>query len=192
MYDTVVADLNWFLEHVRIASGILAYQAADWNPLQDYHIQIRCDACPKGMGFWCVDSLEGFYADVPVWFNKPEIFYWEAVCILSALLWAAKQRKIKANQGQRLRVLLLTDNEPTVHIFDSLGALPFYNEILKAAVHVLITESIDLRVLHIPGEQNEIADVLSRKRFDIARQLQPGLVIKPFQPPRLSLGAAEK
>ena len=144
------------------------------------------------MGFWCVNSLEGFYAEVPFQFDQPEIFYWEAVSVLSALTWAAERRNIKADAERRLRTLLLTDNEPTVHIFDSLGALPFYNEILKNAVHILITENIDLRVLHIPGEQNEVADALSRKRFDIARHLQPGLEIEPFQPPRLTLGAARK
>jgi hypothetical protein len=73
----------------------------------------------------------------------------------------------------RARVSILTDNENTVHMFDSLSAL----------VDILMLGNIDLRVLHIPGSDNEIADSLSRKDFAKARSLNRNLTIESFQPP---------
>jgi hypothetical protein len=58
-------------------------------------------------------------------------------------------------------------------------------------VDVLFTRGIDLRVIHFPGEQNVVADALSRWRADLALAAQPGLIIGPFTPPRDAPGAAK-
>ncbi len=47
---------------------------------------------------------------------------------------------------------------------------------------------IDLRVLHIPGSKNDVADTLSCSQFSKARSLVPRLVIIPFEPPHNVLG----
>ena len=65
-------------------------------------------------------------------------------------------------------------------MFNSLWALPKYNCILKAAVDILLEGKHQLRVLHIPGEKNEVADVLSRANFMRALDLQPSLTIQTF------------
>jgi hypothetical protein len=50
-----------------------------------------------------------------------------------------------------------------------------------------------VQVLHIPGEDNVVADAISRREFYRAQQLVPGLHLETFQPPQLStLGAAKK
>jgi hypothetical protein len=67
-------------------------------------------------------------------------------------------------------------------MFSSLRALPEYNCILKAAVDILLRSRLNLRVLHIAGEKNDVADALSRGKFIRALQLQPGLSIRTFEP----------
>lgn len=86
------------------------------------------------------------------------------------------------------RLLVYTDNSNTVDIFHSLRSLPPYNDLLKFTVSLLIKFNISLRVVHVPGVDNDVADALSR--FDNARALAacPGLSISSFQPPRIALG----
>jgi len=49
-----------------------------------------------------------------------------------------------------------------------------------------------LRVLHIPGELNYIANAISCKNFSLAKQYIPNLIISSFLPPQLLLGALKK
>jgi len=58
-------------------------------------------------------------------------------------------------------VTIYTDNLNTVQIFNSLACLPDYNQILRRAIDIVLTHDIDLRILHVPGEQNTVADALS-------------------------------
>jgi hypothetical protein len=58
-----------------------------------------------------------------------------------------------------------------------------------SAVDVLITHSVDLRVYHVPGHENVVADALSRFRNDVALQLVPDLIINTFTPPQDAMGA---
>ena len=75
------------------------------------------------------------------------------------------------------------DNFTTVVMFNSLRALPEYNCILKAAVNLLLEgKKHQLRVLHIAGEDNSVADALSRGNYMRALSLQPSLTIRSFEP----------
>jgi hypothetical protein len=76
----------------------------------------------------------------------------------------------------------------TVEMFNSMRADPGYNTILMEAVDTLIETGISLRVFHIAGEDNTVADALSRSMFDIIRAQQPRLQVAIFQPPRLDAG----
>ncbi|PBK95298.1 hypothetical protein ARMGADRAFT_926123, partial [Armillaria gallica] len=115
------------------------------------------------------------------------IFYFEALCVCAAIHWVANT----LSPDLRKRVTIFTDNTNTVDIFNSLRATPTYNPILKSAVNVMISHCIDLRVLHIPGSENDVADALSRSQFSKAQKLVPNLIILPFKPPRDVLGASE-
>ena len=48
---------------------------------------------------------------------------------------------------------------------------------------------VDLRVVHIPGQYNEIADALLQFHFQDALQSQPTLVLTAYQPPAMIAGA---
>ena len=85
-------------------------------------------------------------------------------------------------------LLIFSDNTNTVDIFHSLRSLPPYNELLKFVISLLVKHNISLRVSHIPGTENRIADALSRFENAKAITMCPDLTISPFQPPHVSLG----
>ena len=81
------------------------------------------------------------------------------------------------------KILIYTNNANTVDIFQSLRCLPAYNHLIKTAVDILIKNNFSLRVLHVPGEDNVVADALSRVQFSIALQIEPSLNLYTFNPP---------
>jgi len=75
-------------------------------------------------------------------------------------------------------------------MFNTLHALPAYNPILITAINLLIASDIQLQVFHIPRIENKVADALSLLDAISACQLQPGLTVINFSPPRFTLGEA--
>nr|GAT47557.1 predicted protein [Mycena chlorophos] len=176
-------DLRWFVNYLERSDGTLLLDALDWNPHTEAHATIYCDASLGGMGFWVLGHLLGFHAPVPSEPPASTIFYFEALCVASALRWYCTNVLASSSTTSRYRLTIFTDNQNTVNIFSSLRASPAYNKILRSAVDDLIAFNVDLRVLHVKGELNSVADALSRNKLDVARQLAPGLVINP-QPAR--------
>ncbi len=178
--NAVKDDLSWLADHIEKSDGICCFDALDWDPIVDATVTILCDACLNGMGFWLPKIACGFVCPTPELPDVDEIiFFFEALCVCAAIHWVAAN----LSPAMRKRVTIFTDNTNTVDIFNSLRASPTYNHILKSAVNVLISHAIDLRVLHIPGSENDVADALSRSQFSRARSLVPRLLILPFKPP---------
>jgi len=183
--NAVKADLLWALSHIRNSSGVHLLTATDWT-VNTSDLTIYCDACLDGMAYWYPDHGVGYYCEIEQRLPDQFIFYWEALCILSALSHAASTSEIP------MKILIFTDNANTVDIFHSLRCLPEYNAILKHSVDICLATNHQLRVLHVPGEQNIVADALSRKDFTRAIATAPGLKLRFFEPPRLPLGASKK
>jgi hypothetical protein len=198
--NSIRDDFKWALQILESSSGVRLLKSVAWS-LPEATSTIFCDACPKGMGFWYPELGVGFVSPSPQYENPDLIFYFEALCVLSAL-YDAHTRTIP----QHSRFVIYTDNLNTVDIFNTFRALPTYNHILKAAVNILLDGGHDLRVLHIPGTENSVADALSRSNLSIALEAVPGLKISPFhpwswlqntdgsttfQPPQSSLGVEE-
>jgi hypothetical protein len=174
--NAIREDLLWALNHIRESTGVHIFKSFLWFPsLADF--TIYCDACPEGMGFWYPFSKDGYYAPTPVNVPSDVIFYFGALCVLSALIHV----KTKAPRGSK--ILIYTDNANTVDIFRSLRCLPQYNHLLKRAVDVLIQNDFSLRVLYVPGEENVVADALSRVQFSVALTKEPSLKFFNFNPP---------
>ncbi|KAF9039505.1 hypothetical protein BDZ89DRAFT_1214432 [Hymenopellis radicata] len=189
----IVQDLAWFEEHVEASSGMFFFANLDWNPFTEANMVIFCDASLTGMGFWVPEMDLGFTCAVAGDLMRDKIFFWEALCVLGALVWYEQSNlAFFATPECPARLTIFTDNTNTVNIFDTLRALPDYNPILKAAVDIRIRSNIDLRVVHISGELNTVADALSRDYLDVAQSLVPNLYIDTFKPPRLTLGATQK
>jgi hypothetical protein len=199
--NAVREDLRWGLEKIKSSDGLLLLENVSWTASQATHI-VYCDACPTGMGFWYPDLNVAFCADTPMDDVTGLIFYFEALCVLGAI------RDACLRAGCRGRVLIFTDNLNTVDIFSTFRAMPAYNILLREAVDLLDANAHDLRVLHVPGDDNQVADALSRGDCDRAVQLRPELedniwTFTPYrrilkgstytlQPPQDVQGAAEQ
>jgi hypothetical protein len=176
--NAIRSDLMWAINHINTSSGIHILRSLYWPPsIADF--TIYCDACPDGMGYWYPATKDGYYAPTPVNVPANIIFYFEALCVLSALIHVQS----RARRGST--VMIYTDNANTVDIFRTLRCLPHYNHLLKSAVDIVIHNDFSLRVLHVPGDQNVVADALSRVQFSVALQIEPHLRLFDFHPPDL-------
>ena len=110
------------------------------------------------------------------------IFFFESLCVASVVLWAS------SIEPQVHRLLVFTDSLNRIEMFNTLKALPGYNDILLFVMRILITMGISLRVFHIPGADNITADALLHNLPGAATASLPGLRIHLFQPPRDALG----
>jgi len=203
--NAVREDLAWALDKIKSSAGLLLLETTSWS-MDAATYTIFCDACPTRLGFWYPDLNLGFVAETPADDVTHLIFFFEALCVLCALLDACVRSQ---NAG---RFVIYTDNHNTVDIFSSLHAKSEYNILLREAVNLLTAGNHDLCVLHVPGDQNQIADALSRSQFERAVLLRPQLhgrivQFEPFrrvrtgtvqgavyslEPPRTMLGAEQK
>ena len=177
----VVRDLSWFVSHVESSNGVYLFEDVDWNADQA-DLVAYSDACLSGLGYFFERSAEGFQCRVPESPPKDTIFFFEALAIVSVVDATCRLPSVPS------RLLIFSDNTNSVDIFHSLRSLPPYNGLLKHTVSLLLTHGISLRVVHIPGVDNGVADSLSRFENDRALSLCPGLSISDFQPPREALG----
>ena len=125
----------------------------------------------------------GFQCRIPAESQTNHIFYYEALAVTCALL---------DNCHNLPRVIVYSDNQNTVDIWHSLKAIAPYNQLLILAIDRMIAQNADVRVLHVPGISNTVADALSRFNNELALQLSPTLQVTSFQPPQGVLGAMKK
>ena len=180
--NAVRSDLLWAIHHIRNSSGVQLLKSIAWDVDQADYV-VYCDACPEGLGFWYPRTKEGFHAATPSNVSREYIFYFESLCVVSAL----DHIQTRAPKGSK--IIIYTDNSNTVDIFRSYHCLPAYNSLLKTAVNIVLANDFSLRVLHVAGNNNVVADALSRVRFSVALQNEPQLQITLFKPPTLE-GAA--
>ena len=180
---SVIKDLSWFVRRIQQSSGINLFASKDWN-LDDADLTILTDASGSGLAFWIPEMDIAFYSAIHESMTRAgDIFFNEALAVVSALHW------VSALLSPPHRLVIRTDSMNTVDIFHSLTALDDYNDLLLHAVEVMMDFNIDLRVVHIPGNENTVADALSRSLFETATNLHPSLEIQVFTPPRDELGA---
>jgi hypothetical protein len=156
-----------------------------WDP-EDADVTIFVDACLEGMGIWYKDSTKGFYSPIPTLTPLRHIFYYEALCAVSAIRDAVSQHPTAS------RIIIYSDSTNTVDIFSSLRATPPFNHILLFAADIVLKKNIDLRVSHVPGAKNVIADAISRLNISRILDIIPDFQLSYFQPPHFPLGALEK
>ena len=168
-------DLLWAKNKLDESSGVRLFKSMMWE-VNEATCVAETDACPQGIAFWYPSLDLGFSTTTPRDTPSTQIIFYEALAVLSILEDA--QRRFSSGS----KIAVFCDNSVTVAMFNSLRALPEYNCILKAAVDILLRCDFQLRVLHIPGELNSVADALSRAEFMKALRLRPGLIIKTFEP----------
>jgi hypothetical protein len=172
--NSVREDFLWAVDFLRNSSGVRLLKSVYWDSC-DSTLTIYCDACPEGMGFWYPDLNIAFYSPTPSYEHPDLIFYFEALCVHSALFDAHRRTQLRGSG----RFVIYTDNSNTVDIFNTLRALPPYDHLLKSAVDILNLGDHDL---HVPGVDNAVDDALSRADFHRALDIAPYLNISNFEP----------
>jgi hypothetical protein len=172
--NSIRNDFGWALQFLDNSLGVCLLKSISWS-VCDATTIIFCDACPDGMGFWYPETKKGFVSPMPSNISPKLIFYFEALCVLSAL-----HDTHNRSQSRNECIIIYTNNLNTVDISNSFQALPTYNHLLKAAVDILTSGQHDLHVLHVPGTNNGVADALSRSQISSALTLVPDLSVCPF------------
>ncbi|KAF8803587.1 hypothetical protein BYT27DRAFT_7225943 [Phlegmacium glaucopus] len=160
------------------SDGVHLLKSMLWTPSKANFV-IYCDACPEGLSFWYPDNKSSFYVPTPINVPTEFIFYFEALCVLSAL----DHIQTCAHRGSQ--IVIYSDNSNTVNIFQSYQALPAYNHLLKQAVDIIILNDYNLCILHIPGSDNVVTDALSHVKFSVALHHEPLLKLFTFNPPSM-------
>ncbi|EJD33090.1 hypothetical protein AURDEDRAFT_77217 [Auricularia subglabra TFB-10046 SS5] len=185
---TLVRELTWLLKHLRMADGVRMLDSEEWGP-DEADLTVFTDASGSGLAFFSPAHNAGFQSPLvprPREDGSSDIFFFEALAVCSALQWASSL------PSPPRKLLIYTDNDNTVVMNNTFKCKRPYNPILLCTADILISTGIQLRVLHIAGKDNIIADALSRWMNDKACAHAPGLQIFPFIPPRAALGGWEQ
>jgi hypothetical protein len=126
------------------------------------------------MGLFCPSLHIGYCSPIPDAAQISTIFYYGALCVISALLWVSQL------PTPPHRLLIYTDSMNSVEMFHSLKALEGYNDLLLFAVGILIWSHMSLCVFHVPSMENGIDNALSHQLFHIVDALHPGLTMCLF------------
>ena len=177
----VTSHFLWFANCIEKSSGVHFIEMTEWGA-KDADIEIFCDASGQGLGFWSPQGNVAFMS--PLVGDTHTIFFNEALCVISALRWASRL------SPRPCKIVIHTDSLNTVQIFQTLKAERDYNPLLMHAVSVMLDSDVQVRVLFIRGEDNVVADALSRLLPDVATSVILFLTVAPFAPPRNELGVS--
>ena len=179
-------ELLWFVDHLKRSNGIHMLKSVEWSPYDRMATTLigYSDTLGVGMGVWFPGEYAGFQCLLSTDGPKDLIFFHEALAICSAFHLGVKYACD--------RIAIYSDSTNAVDMFSSLHAKRIYNSILLSAVDFTINTSINAKVYFVLGNQNTIADYLSRFRNSDALRLSPNLDIQVFKPPQDALGAAKK
>jgi hypothetical protein len=176
--DAMREDLVLWLRFIKNWNGRARWRRAD-------PIAITHDASRDGFGFYLARLPDGFnpsrlpqrlrlgsafagsFSQEHMQHNDRSIQYGELLAIaVSVAMYAPYLR----NQS----LLVLSDNETDVHVINrQRTASPPLLTLLRAVYRVCAEYNIDIRARHLPGENNYVADLLSRPNLHMFRSHTP-------------------
>ena len=192
----IIRELHWLMDYIIAAPPVRILLTASWAPNEArlaglHQLEVFTDASSFGLAYYFPSLHLAYHAPLPA--NPPSdtIFWFEALAVCSAIHHAADvwARDFSPKLD---RLLVYTDNMNTVHMFSSLHAKPSYNPLLISSINARIHSSLDVRICHVSGDDNNVADAVSRNNFPQAIRLVPDLTILSFTPPRDALGASSQ
>jgi len=133
----VICHFTWLADTIDSFNSIHILDSIEWGQY-DTDLTIYCDVSLTGLGFVIPSRKLGFTSTVPPISKLTMIFYYEALAITSAVLWAS-------GITPSIHCLLIySDSLNCMEMFNSLHAQDGYNDILLFTVCILISTGISL------------------------------------------------
>ena len=187
VHKAIELELNWIACHIEHLPGVRLLSACSWDPSEDDIVIAHVDAATStGLGIYFPQLDLAFQCAISELPPSSHINYLELLAVSSAVHAATKM------DPPPTHLAVFSDSSFAVDVFNTLCAKPGFNTIVMATVDDLINHGIDLRVVHVAGASNSVADAISRFNNQAAQTLVPDLSILPFLPPRNVLGAAQQ
>ena len=140
-------DLRWFNAFLPVFNGVSFF---NHPPSKSVHL----DACPSGLG--AIFDSQVYTLPLPSHWRDLNIAYTELINILVAL-------KVWHNQWAGSSVLIRCDNQAVVSVLTTGKTRdPVMAKYVRNIFLWLSAFNIDIRVIHIAGRLNPVADLLSR------------------------------
>lgn len=191
----VKKHLRWFVAEL-LASPPLSFldpSLDEWDETSA-DLVIFTDACTNanstdlpGLGFVGFDLANSVLGRPQHFFHRADapmgnIQIIEGLAVAAAIDWALRSRP------SLKRLLIRTDSAPVVYGFDVGSGSPEMRSLVWSAYLKLQEHKVDLRVKHIAGRRNRIADDLSRLNISALNLLFPHLT--QFSLPTWAFGSA--
>ena len=154
-------DLRWWDLFMERYNGVSFFPATSWD---EPDVTFSTDSCLTGCGGIC--GHEYFHSQFPEFIlrrNLP-IHALEMLAVLVAVrFWGSKCESGK--------IQIFCDNESVVHVINSNRTKDdFLSTCLRELWLEVSSHGFELRAVHLPGEENRVADWLSRWDRDLAYQ----------------------
>lgn len=152
----------------------------EWNGISFFYnenlessiaLKLYTDAAPS-VGFggffnnqWFADKWPKELSSLPANVTSTALMEMYPI-VIACLLWG--------NQWSRKQILFFCDSEAAVSIVNKgRSSVPFINRFVRRLVWVSVMNNFIIRAVYIPGLDNQIADSLSRFKFQKFHQLCP-------------------
>ena len=140
-------DLNWFNTFLSVYNGVSFFQHVTGKV-------VHLDACPQGLG--AIFDNQVYALPLPFTYHQLNIAYLEMLNILVAL-------KVWHREWAGARIQVKCDNQDVVSVLNSGRSRDsVMAEYARNIFMWVSTFNIDIKVVHVPGKLNEVADLLSR------------------------------
>lgn len=167
----IQADLCWLADQLERLDGNLLLDSCVWH-MAEADFVCTTDACPSGLGIWLPNLAEGFHTSLPL--PSRDIFWVE--------LAAASHGIIMGIERGAHKILVCSDSSNVCDLFLSHSPSAKVTNLFQAVITKIVNHRVDVRIAHIPGKKNVLADALSRGMLSVVKEHLPSAAVAPFIP----------
>lgn len=160
-------DLLWLALAFEDSSGRLFITSSFWSCGEADAI-LYADACSTGLGVWFPAEKLGLFLQLPL--PARNIFWAECVAIVVAI---KKGIESKAHQ-----IFIYTDSYLCFNLFSSHNPNSILRPVFRHIIKRMFEASVDVKVFHISGDSNTIADALGQGLFEKVSCFDPSTTFK--------------